>query len=200
MIEKILFELTYGVKRVDLILLYGPPAAGKLTVAKALAELSGYKVFHNQLSIDLSLELFEFGTKEFEELSETIRSKVFEISARGKEGKLIFTFCYAHPIDLPYVNKIIDQFEKCGCKVYLYQILCSKDILLKRVSEPSRNDHKKIQSADKLNEIISKYDLFTPVPEKGSVMIDTGANSPEESARIIFEDIKRKTADNEHIQ
>ncbi len=177
----------------DLILLYGPPAAGKLTIARALSKLSGYRVFHNQLSIDLSLELFEFGTKEFQELSETIRSKVFEISAGKKEGKLIFTFCYAHPCDLPYVDKIIDQFEKCGCKVYLYQILCGKDILLKRVSEPSRNDHKKIQSVDKLNEIISRYDLFTPVPDRGSVLVDTGANSPEKSAEIIFEDIKEKS-------
>jgi len=183
---------------VDLILLYGPPAAGKLTVAKALSELSGYKVFHNQLSIDLALELFEFGTKEFEELSETIRSKVFEISARGKEGKLIFTFCYAHPIDLPYLDKIIGQFEKYGSKVYFYQLLCDKDILLKRVSEPSRSEHKKIQSADKLNQIISKYDLFTPAPGKGSFLIDTGINSPQESARLIFEDINRKNSDAEN--
>ena len=180
----------------DLILLYGPPAAGKLTVARELSKLSGYKVFHNQLSIDLSLELFEFGTKEFEELSETIKSKVFEIAAGKKEGKLIFTFCYAHPCDLPYVDKIINQFEKYGGKIYLYQILCGKDILLKRVSEPSRKDHQKIQSVDKLNEIISRYDLFTPVPDRGSVLVDTGANSPQESAQIIFEDIKIKTLDN----
>ena len=146
----------------DLIFLYGPPAAGKLTVAKALSELSGYKVFHNQLSIDLSLELFEFGSEEFKELSEAIRSKVFEISVRKKEGKLIFTFCYAHPIDLSYVNNIIDIFEKCGNKVYLYQIICGEEMLLKRVSEPSRSEHKKINSADKLKQIISKYDLVTP--------------------------------------
>ncbi len=181
----------------DLIFLYGPPAAGKLTVAKALSELSGYKVFHNQLSIDLALELFEFDTEEFKDLSETIRSKVFEISARKKEGKLIFTFCYAHPMDLPYVNNIIGQFEKCGGKVYLYQIICGKDILLKRVTEPSRNEYKKIHSVEKLDQIISKYDLVTPVPDKGSVLIDTGVKSPEESARFIFEDIKRKTAFND---
>jgi hypothetical protein len=179
---------------VDLIFLYGPPAAGKLTVAKALSELSGYKVFHNQLSIDLSMELFEFGTEDFKELSEAIRSKVFEISARKKEGKLIFTFCYAHPIDLAYVNNIIGQFEKCGGRVYLYQIICGEDILSKRVSEPSRNGHQKIRSADKLKQILSRYDLFTPVPEKGSVPVDTGVYSPEEAARLIFEDIKRKNA------
>jgi len=41
-----------------LVFIYGPPAVGKLTVANALAKVTGFKVFHNHLtprggSIDL---------------------------------------------------------------------------------------------------------------------------------------------------
>ena len=32
-----------------LVFIYGPPAVGKLTVAKELAALTGFKVFHNQV-------------------------------------------------------------------------------------------------------------------------------------------------------
>jgi replication-associated recombination protein RarA len=35
------------VKTPSLVFIYGPPAAGKLTVAEALAMRTGHKVFHN---------------------------------------------------------------------------------------------------------------------------------------------------------
>lgn len=38
-----------------LVFIYGMPAAGKLTVAKELAGLSGYKLFHNHQVVDLLL-------------------------------------------------------------------------------------------------------------------------------------------------
>jgi replication-associated recombination protein RarA len=36
-----------------LILLYGPPAVGKLTIAKEIARLTGFKLFHAHLTSDL---------------------------------------------------------------------------------------------------------------------------------------------------
>lgn len=48
-----------------LIVLYGPPAAGKYTIAKAVAEKTGYKLFHNHLTVDLLKSVFEFGTPDF---------------------------------------------------------------------------------------------------------------------------------------
>ena len=38
---------------VKLIFVYGLPATGKLTVARELSSLTGYKVFHNHLVVDL---------------------------------------------------------------------------------------------------------------------------------------------------
>ncbi|HGO5304506.1 hypothetical protein [Vibrio harveyi] len=42
-----------------LVWLHGAPAAGKLTVAKVLHEKYGYKLFHNHLTVDLSLSIYE---------------------------------------------------------------------------------------------------------------------------------------------
>ena len=36
-----------------LVVIYGAPGVGKLTTAKALAELTGFRLFHNHLSFDL---------------------------------------------------------------------------------------------------------------------------------------------------
>jgi len=35
-----------------LVFIYGPPASGKLTVARELATLTGYRLFHNHLIVD----------------------------------------------------------------------------------------------------------------------------------------------------
>ncbi len=56
-----------------LIFIYGAPAVGKLTVARELARLTGFKVFHNHLSIDCIEPIFDFGTPSFFKLIELIR-------------------------------------------------------------------------------------------------------------------------------
>lgn len=35
-----------------LLFIYGPPASGKLTVAREPAALTGYRLFHNHLVVD----------------------------------------------------------------------------------------------------------------------------------------------------
>ncbi len=51
-----------------LIFIYGMPASGKLTVARELAGITGFKLFHNHQVVDLLLSIFEFGSKPFVEL------------------------------------------------------------------------------------------------------------------------------------
>jgi tRNA uridine 5-carbamoylmethylation protein Kti12 len=49
-----------------LVFIYGPPAAGKLTVATELSRLTGFKLFHNHVSIQFVESLFEYGTRTFQ--------------------------------------------------------------------------------------------------------------------------------------
>ena len=56
-----------------LLVIYGPPAAGKLTVAAEIAERTGFKLFHNHVSIDCVKPVFEFGTKPFLRMIELSR-------------------------------------------------------------------------------------------------------------------------------
>ena len=48
-----------------LVILYGAPASGKLTIATELGKRTGFKVFHNHLSIDCVRPVFDFGTPPF---------------------------------------------------------------------------------------------------------------------------------------
>jgi hypothetical protein len=49
----------------NLVVIYGPPASGKLTVAQELSAITGYKLFHNHLTVNAVAALFEFGSAEF---------------------------------------------------------------------------------------------------------------------------------------
>ena len=48
-----------------LLFLHGAPAVGKLTVARDLAALTGLRLFHNHLTVDLVSSLFAFGSEPF---------------------------------------------------------------------------------------------------------------------------------------
>ena len=96
----------------NLIFIYGPPAAGKLTVAKQLAKITGYKIFHNHLTVDLLKNFLKFGEDNFFEMSGKIRTTIFEGLAKSKLKGLIFTFCYAYKEDDKFVKKTIRTIEK----------------------------------------------------------------------------------------
>ena len=53
-----------------LIFIYGTPATGKLTVAKVLSNKIGFKVFHNHLTFDLVISIYDGLTPEGSKLSD----------------------------------------------------------------------------------------------------------------------------------
>ena len=66
----------------NLVFIYGPPGVGKLTVARELSRATGCRVFHNHLSIDCVLPVFEFGTRPFGRAVNKIRFTIFKEAAR----------------------------------------------------------------------------------------------------------------------
>lgn len=56
-----------------LVLIFGPPAVGKMVVGKVLAEKIGFKLFHNHMTIELLLRIFEHGTPQFQSLDKEFR-------------------------------------------------------------------------------------------------------------------------------
>ena len=62
-----------------LILIYGPPGVGKLSVAKELKQLTGFPVLHNHLVADLIWSIFNaYGAAHTKDLNSRIKMDVFE--------------------------------------------------------------------------------------------------------------------------
>ena len=66
----------------DLIFLHGPAAVGKLTVARALAHMTGLRLFHNHLTVDALTAVFDFGTEPFILLREQLWLTIFREAAK----------------------------------------------------------------------------------------------------------------------
>ncbi len=174
-----------------LVFLYGPPASGKLTVAKELAKLTGYKLFHNHLTADLVAPLFPFGTKEYSELVHKIRLLFFEAAAKSRIAGMIFTFVYAIETfggksDDEFVRKVMSAVEKRKGRVFLVKLTCSRKELFKRLKAESRNAHGKLKSPKVLREIMSNNRLDEVVPFGKTLVIDNTKLSPRKTAEKII--------------
>lgn len=103
------------------VLILGPHAVGKMTVGQELAKITGFRLFHNHMSIELSRKLFAPNeTEEYEALNNNIRQNVFEMFASRNLPGLIFTnMCaFDDPDDITYLVDVINLF-RCGCNQFI---------------------------------------------------------------------------------
>ncbi len=169
-----------------LIFIYGAPATGKLTVADELAKLTGYKLLHNHLTVDLVGSFFKFGSEQASRLSSKFRLEMFEEAAKANLSGIIFTYVYAKGLDDEFIQKVIDTVNPYNGKVEFVLLKCDKAELLKRVEENSRKDYQKIHQSQKLKELFEKYDMFSPISQQESLIIDNTNLNPHEVAEQII--------------
>ncbi len=175
-----------------LVVLYGPPAAGKYTIAKAVAEKTGYKLFHNHLTIDLLKSVFEWGTPDFFRLSQKMRLDIFEQAAKENIPGVIFTFVYEKPTDDRFIRELINRVEPNGGKVIFIQIYCEKEELLKRVKEESRKQFHKVKSEGGLLKTLADGDQVSTIDFVDSTKIDSTHLSAEETIAKVLDIVNAK--------
>ena len=165
------------------ILLYGPPGAGKLTVARCLAERYGVKMLDNTLTVNVALRLFEFGTKQYGDLVEQLRLDLLD--AAGRAGvDVVSTYVYAHPVDRVHVDRLVEAWETHGGAVAFVQLCPAREVLERRVTEPSRAEVAKVRDAAQLRRMLDRYDLTTRIHDD-DLSIDNSAVSPDDVADRI---------------
>src|SRR5258707_14914397 len=130
-----------------LVFLYGAPAVGKLTVARELAALTGFRLFHNHLTVDLVTSLFPFGSESFILLREQIWQAAFAEAARSRVS-LIFTFNPERSVRERFVPDTLDTVESAGGRVVFVELTCAAEELERRMEDPSRKEFGKLASVE----------------------------------------------------
>jgi AAA domain len=170
---------------VKLIFLSGLPGVGKLTVAKELSALTGLKLFHNHLTVDLLLSIFEFGSLPFVELRESIWLSAFDHAARANLPGLIFTFNVENTVHQSFINKTQEIVSSRGGEVLFIELMCDEEELERRMDAPSRREHKKLTSWKQYQELKAAGVFSSPTLPAPLLSVDTGKLSPKGAALLI---------------
>lgn len=179
------------------IVIFGPSAVGKMSVGHELAKLTGLKLFHNHMTIELVLNFFDFGDVRFRRLVAEFRRRIFEEVAASELPGLIFTFVWALDLesDREFIDSSCEIFRVKGAELYFVELEAELSARLKRnesqfrlSQKPSKRDiensREKLleESADhKLN---SNGDFFY---NKNYLKIENTNLSPSEAALRIVE-------------
>ena len=168
-----------------LVMLYGPPAVGKLSVAQALAARTGFRVLHNHLLMDLGHALFDWDTEMSRVFTRHLREVSLEAARKADLDGVILTFVYARDRDA-YILGLCDQAEAQGDTVYLIRLSCKQETLEARVTEPSRGAFDKLTTVSGLREKLALLDdPFGQVRGHESLCVLTDEGTPDAVAEVI---------------
>ena len=127
----------------NLIVVCGPQAVGKMTVAESLRDKLRYNMMMNHDSIEISDRIFGFATPAQKEFNAFFREKAFELAVKHNVD-LIFTYVCAFDIaeEREYLTRLKDLFEHSGGRFYFVELSADLDTRLARNETPHRMERK----------------------------------------------------------
>jgi hypothetical protein len=168
-----------------LLFIYGRPAVGKLTVAREVAERTGGRLFHNHLTVNLALSVYDFGTPGFIELREKIWMAVFRRALADKMPLLIFTFNPESTVTQAFIDGLFAEMKAGGAKVITVELTASEALIEARLGSDSRRRDGKVMDAAMYKRLRLRGVFETPVISSPRLKIDTGKLSSVEAAERI---------------
>jgi shikimate kinase len=118
---------------VTLLFVFGPPAVGKMTVGRAIADASDFRLFHNHHVIEPLLDVFAFESPAFQTLMGEFRQRVLE-EAAAADVDLVFTLVWALqlPEDAELLRRHFAPFLDAGRRIAMVELYADLDTRLAR--------------------------------------------------------------------
>ncbi len=178
------------------LIIYGPMAVGKLTVAKVLQRKLEYKLVHNHAINDLVDSVFERGTYARAAMIESLQRSIYEAAVKAKKN-IIVTHAYSHnyishtgltdPQALKIWNK---KLSKAGARVCFVHLKAKAETLLSRINRPSRKKFLKLVNKRIMKNLLKTKNFQTSASVPNQIVIDNSKLSPGKVANIIIKRFK----------
>lgn len=146
-----------------------------MTVGHELAKRTGFKLFHNHMSIDLALNFFRYGEPPFNRLVSEFRKRIFEEVAASDLPGLIFTFVWSLQLesDRKYIDDACAIFREKGGEIYFVELEADLQERLRRnesefrlAEKPSKrkleSSRQHLLDTEKEHKLNSTGDFFYP--------------------------------------
>ena len=183
----------------NLIIICGPQAVGKMTVAESLRDKLKYNLMMNHDSIEVSDKIFGFATPAQREFNAAFREKAFELAVKHNVD-LLFTYVCAFemPEEREYLTNLADLFQTNGGSFYFVELSADLATRLERNETPHRMERK----ASKRDVAWSKANLLKDTEKhrlnsnsdeiwfENHIKIDNTNLEPDEVADMIIERFK----------
>ncbi|MBO7514615.1 MAG: GNAT family N-acetyltransferase [Lachnospiraceae bacterium] len=178
----------------DLILIVGSGAVGKMTVGQELMKITDFRLFHNHMMIEPVIEIFG----KFEgAVVNKLRDDIFDAFLKTEYSGMIFTYMWAFDLqsDWDYVKALTDKFEATGGTVYCVELVADRAVRIERNKTENRLRNKAskrdiVISQDRMIREETKYRLESrdgELPFANYIKIDNTNLEPAEVAAMIKE-------------
>ena len=182
----------------NLVIILGSHAVGKMTVGQELAKITGCKLFHNHMTIELVRNYFSIHDSiEGKRLNTLFRQEIFEAVAKSDLPGLIFTymFDFDNPSEYDYINSIINLYKSHDAQTCVVELCADYDVRIERNKTENRLLHKPskrdlIHSEALFRSIEKKHRLNTrdgEIPFNNFIKIDNTHILPDRVAMQIKE-------------
>jgi hypothetical protein len=127
-----------------LVIIFGPHAVGKMTVGHELEKMTGLKLFHNHMTIDMVTPFFSYGTPQGRKLVNLFRTEIFKEVAVSDLPGLIFTYVwwFDDQHDWEYIQNVAAIFKEKGAEICWVELEANVDERLVRNKSEHRLAHK----------------------------------------------------------
>jgi hypothetical protein len=177
------------------VVIFGPHAVSKMTVGQELSKITGLKLFHNHMTIDLVANFFSYGSPQGKRLVRLFRQEIFEAVSHSDLKGMIFTYMWVfnEKSDWDYIESVCRLFESRGGETYFVELEADFDVRIERNKTPNRLEHKPTKrdilwSENVFRSMEAKYRLNSnenELKKENYIRIDNTSVPPDEAARRI---------------
>jgi cytidylate kinase len=124
------------------IIIIGPPAAGKYTIGKMLSEKCNYRFLHEHQMLDIASSLFDENPIERTTYYFKLRMDVFSdfIKYNMTNHSIVTTFVHLFDNDYykNFITSFLNMFHKKNYEVYVIELTASYEVRIKRNTNEDR--------------------------------------------------------------
>lgn len=168
-----------------LLFVHGPPAAGKYSIARLVADATGLPLFHNHLVVDAVAAVFPFGSPGFVTLRERFWLDVVR-TAVAEDRSLIFTFQPEPSVSPGFAQEVARIVTASGGQCLFVRLRLDLAGQRARIANADRGRFGKLRDVALLEQLHSGFAASEAAMPASVLDIDTATTTPADAAARII--------------